>query len=73
VLLRYELDFILLIAIISYYATGNLGGKVVEFLRKKVPTTDIIAGTTNPSGKLVNESTDLEVLLGRKPATVNEA
>ena len=28
-------------------ATGQLGGKIVEFLAKKVPTTDIIAGTTN--------------------------
>lgn len=28
-------------------ATGNLGGKIVEFLAKKVPTTDIIAGTTD--------------------------
>lgn len=28
-------------------ATGHLGGKIVEFLAKKVPPTTIIAGTTN--------------------------
>ena len=32
-------------------ATGRLGGKIVEFLAKKVPTTDIIAGTTNPTSE----------------------
>ena len=28
-------------------ATGNLGGKIVEFLLEKVPASQIIAGTTN--------------------------
>ena len=32
-------------------ATGHLGGKIVEYLAKKVATTDIIAGTTNPSSE----------------------
>ena len=32
-------------------ATGHLGGKIVEFLAKKVATTDIIAGTTNPASE----------------------
>ena len=28
-------------------ATGNLGGKIVEFLLEKVPASQVIAGTTN--------------------------
>ncbi|MEN1990850.1 SDR family oxidoreductase [Paenibacillus hubeiensis] len=32
-------------------ATGHLGGKIVEFLARKLPTTDIIAGTTNPASE----------------------
>lgn len=32
-------------------ATGQLGGKIVEFLAEKLPTTDIIAGTTNTASE----------------------
>lgn len=31
--------------------TGRLGGLIIEFLAKKVPATDIIAGTTNPASE----------------------
>ncbi|AIQ52925.1 SDR family oxidoreductase [Paenibacillus sp. FSL R7-0331] len=32
-------------------ATGHLGGKIIEFLAKKLPAGDIIAGTTNPGSE----------------------
>lgn len=32
-------------------ATGHLGGKIIEFLVKKLPTTAIFAGTTNPTSE----------------------
>ncbi|WP_150266045.1 SDR family oxidoreductase [Paenibacillus tepidiphilus] len=32
-------------------ATGHLGGKIIEFLAQKLPTTDIIAGTRNPASE----------------------
>ncbi|MNB80111.1 Quinone oxidoreductase 2 [compost metagenome] len=32
-------------------ATGHLGGKIIEFLAKKLPAADIIAGTTNPASE----------------------
>jgi len=39
-------------------ATGQLGGKIVEFLASKVATTDIIAGTTNATSEKAKTLTE---------------